>query len=414
MKKIYTLFAAAAVAMTATAAVPVSAELPSLKSRELTPATVPAGRIQYNPSNSEMHKAPAKASSVASVEDLEALYLQDVYSMTEEGWYSAALNQFVVEADGSITLDGFAYSDVKLTDGVWDAETGTITFQQQSYSFDYSGTEVIFYFSTFRWSWDDENYVPTDEPMVFTAYPEDREIYYQGEFDAEGYIDSFIGVVYEMEGQQQAWDYYFAVDLNEVNSIMECSYLANETDTELTDLTAYIYTSIDGENLYCDDLFGQGFGFPVAFAVDANTSTATVTDGLVSAKKDSQGNTLEFYLCDVAETADGAGLDDTVVNFQIGMQDGVTLLYAPYTACVATFGGSTYTLIPNVVVYGLTVVYQGDLIADMAGVEDITIDVDNSNAPVEYFNLQGQRVANPAAGQVYIRRQGTTAAKVRF
>lgn len=37
---------------------------------------------------------------------------------------------------------------------------------------------------------------------------------------------------------------------------------------------------------------------------------------------------------------------------------------------------------------------------------------DNANAPVEYFNLQGVRVANPEAGQLVIRRQGTTVEKV--
>ncbi len=35
-----------------------------------------------------------------------------------------------------------------------------------------------------------------------------------------------------------------------------------------------------------------------------------------------------------------------------------------------------------------------------------------SNAPVEYYNLQGVRVENPANGQIVIRRQGTTAQKV--
>lgn len=34
------------------------------------------------------------------------------------------------------------------------------------------------------------------------------------------------------------------------------------------------------------------------------------------------------------------------------------------------------------------------------------------NAPVEYFNLQGVRVANPAAGSLVIRRQGAQVAKV--
>ncbi|MGM9859141.1 MAG: hypothetical protein ACI31C_00130 [Muribaculaceae bacterium] len=46
------------------------------------------------------------------------------------------------------------------------------------------------------------------------------------------------------------------------------------------------------------------------------------------------------------------------------------------------------------------------------GVEDMI--VDSNDAPVEYFNLQGIRVANPAEGQIYIRRQGTQATKVLF
>lgn len=35
----------------------------------------------------------------------------------------------------------------------------------------------------------------------------------------------------------------------------------------------------------------------------------------------------------------------------------------------------------------------------------------DADAPVKYFNLQGQPVANPAAG-IYIRRQGTKIGKV--
>ncbi len=40
-----------------------------------------------------------------------------------------------------------------------------------------------------------------------------------------------------------------------------------------------------------------------------------------------------------------------------------------------------------------------------------SIAVDDENAPVEYYNMQGIRVENPAAG-LYIRRQGNTASKV--
>lgn len=43
------------------------------------------------------------------------------------------------------------------------------------------------------------------------------------------------------------------------------------------------------------------------------------------------------------------------------------------------------------------------------GIENVS--ADNTNAPVEYFNLQGIRVDNPAAG-LYIRRQGNATTKV--
>ena len=44
-----------------------------------------------------------------------------------------------------------------------------------------------------------------------------------------------------------------------------------------------------------------------------------------------------------------------------------------------------------------------------AGIADITAD---DNAPVEFFNLQGIRVAQPEQGGIYIRRQGSKVQKV--
>ncbi|MCM1292805.1 MAG: chitobiase/beta-hexosaminidase C-terminal domain-containing protein [Bacteroides sp.] len=59
---------------------------------------------------------------------------------------------------------------------------------------------------------------------------------------------------------------------------------------------------------------------------------------------------------------------------------------------------------------GFTVTYVPDDFA-VAGIEEVA--VDNSDAPVEYFNLQGIRVAadNLTPG-IYIRRQGTEATKI--
>jgi len=54
----------------------------------------------------------------------------------------------------------------------------------------------------------------------------------------------------------------------------------------------------------------------------------------------------------------------------------------------------------------IMVEFNGQLVA--SGVADIIVD---ENAPVEYYNLNGIRVANPENG-VYIRRQGNKVTKV--
>ncbi len=45
-----------------------------------------------------------------------------------------------------------------------------------------------------------------------------------------------------------------------------------------------------------------------------------------------------------------------------------------------------------------------------SGIDDVVTE-DEADAPVEYYNLQGMRVENPANG-IYIRRQGSKATKV--
>lgn len=46
------------------------------------------------------------------------------------------------------------------------------------------------------------------------------------------------------------------------------------------------------------------------------------------------------------------------------------------------------------------------------GIENVATDKVGANGPVEYYNLQGVRVENPAAGSIVIRRQGNTATKI--
>ena len=47
-----------------------------------------------------------------------------------------------------------------------------------------------------------------------------------------------------------------------------------------------------------------------------------------------------------------------------------------------------------------------------AGVTDITADADTGARPVEYYTLQGQRVAVPRPGTLVIERRGPHARKI--
>ena len=47
----------------------------------------------------------------------------------------------------------------------------------------------------------------------------------------------------------------------------------------------------------------------------------------------------------------------------------------------------------------------------VSGIEKVTFTNEDADAPVEYYNMQGVRVMNPAQG-LYIRRQGNRVEKV--
>lgn len=69
-----------------------------------------------------------------------------------------------------------------------------------------------------------------------------------------------------------------------------------------------------------------------------------------------------------------------------------------------TDGGALYITAPN----------PGDFLLE-TGVVDAIENVEASadvNAPVEYYNLQGQKVVNPAAGQLVIKKQGSKVTKM--
>ncbi|MCC8038416.1 MAG: hypothetical protein LIP02_09865 [Bacteroidales bacterium] len=64
----------------------------------------------------------------------------------------------------------------------------------------------------------------------------------------------------------------------------------------------------------------------------------------------------------------------------------------------------------------VAVTATGEDKSDLTGIEDVipTPAIDNTAASVEYYTLQGIRIASPTPGTIVIRRQGTTATKVLY
>lgn len=81
--------------------------------------------------------------------------------------------------------------------------------------------------------------------------------------------------------------------------------------------------------------------------------------------------------------------------------------YYPWDAAASTWGEKAQypdfiKLVKNIPVNA----------GDESGIEDIVTDNVDENAPVEYYNLQGIRLSEPAAGQIVIRRQGSKVSKI--
>ena len=99
----------------------------------------------------------------------------------------------------------------------------------------------------------------------------------------------------------------------------------------------------------------------------------------------------------------GGGLDYLTLQFPISKFMGGSIGLVPYSSVGYSFGGDLNDK-------------NGDKNGSSSfvgegGINDIAVDSD-SDCPMEYFNLQGIRVAEPQPGAVYIRRQGRTAVKV--
>lgn len=153
--------------------------------------------------------------------------------------------------------------------------------------------------------------------------------------------------------------------------------------------------------------FGDGYGVWFDYDVDDSgnlTGKMLAIEQVVMDAPSDEGFG-EYYLCAAKLTDDGVAMSQTL---EATLSNNDQTLTFDTTWSVISLNTTTQRLSwygefePAVINFSL----------NGAGVEDNVIAADNSNAPVEYYNLQGIRINEPAADSVVIRRQGTEVSKI--
>lgn len=152
-------------------------------------------------------------------------------------------------------------------------------------------------------------------------------------------------------------------------------------------------------------------------AYDAASGTMSLTDAYQTADALEQNET-RYVHYDVAATytfgyVDGIH-DASELDAVAATEDDEVAVVSPYAQpfesedATYTFGTVTYTLKQQTI--------DGENHAEF--IRSTSTDIDGvsaaENVPAEYYNLQGIKVANPEAGQIYIVRRGATTTKEIF
>lgn len=415
MKKVYASLAAVAMAaiVTASAAIPEIADLSrNVAIKGLNPVLNAPSQKAISTFNSlasvENYNGPKKAAAKLTAADITGTYVNLTVSAFNK--YSdnvANENIKVTEKDGKIIFNKFLTFDNISVEGlqVVNATGGIVgTLEDNKIVFPLGqvvGTATItgagtfdIYLCTYTINGDNA-YVSTDGDLTYT-------IDENGNMTADKSCALFGGEVFGF------WMGYDASKLVIPNGQFTADMGTGEAETT----AVYVEKQLIGgyETLFVSSVMGPkgGGDYGVFFDLDEEEPTAAIAieQVVMDASSDLESSGYDDYKLMAAKLTDGKvslseSLEATLSN------NGNTLTFNS-TWSVIALNAATSRLSwfgeyqPAVITYSL----------DGAGVEDNLITVDNSNAPVEYYNLQGIRVNNPAAGSVVIRRQGTEVSKI--
>lgn len=415
MNKIFALFAAVGVALCASAAPAVSvidveqanADLKSHKVNtehkvaqlggittisvaDLAEHRAAAKAAMTKPARTAPHKAIAAPTGKADYLHTafgffgETDFEQDVYST-----YTIGVSK--IEFDGDkVYIDGLFGAETTI-EGTYNAISGGVTIPMGQMT-TIEGIPVTFYIFN------------TDEleayDLVFKYDPVNYSLTYETD---EEFTESIFVAPEEFDGSGY-FNYYFEVFgayFNEVNSYMTWTI---SKQGQRTDMVSYIYAETDpaATILSIGNPYG-GFNYDFFFWIDCNldleAKTATANSQVVTVTSDGQS---DFYLWSRID-----GKFRAIVTYDYTFEtaaDGDYTLLTKDEVFIAYVSGSTAN---GYYVYDSKIYVP--FVIEPAGLESVV--AAGGTAPVEYFNLQGMRVAEPANG-IYIRRQGDNVSKI--
>lgn len=354
-----------------------------------------------------MKKSGVKKAAPATINDVVGVYSYDEYRMVQgaTGW-AGGWNTPVIElGEGANTLAVKNFWNPQATgenvlnslNATFDPVTKSITIptgQSVGMVRFSDGTSAEMYMYIQDWN----SYVCYDEPIVF-EWDEQAGGYMwiaDGMAQQNPTVNVIISNIPNGIGQaiEMGNDFMVAMTLDKVIAIATTTL---ESEQGVQEANYYINAEFNGTTLSIRNLLTMGFSSIVNFNVDTTNKTVTAPRTLYA--EDVQLNQAGTMIDDLYWEGNGSanGITGTFTTV-----DGIsTVNFGEINIVSPQYGPALQTL-------STTIPLPFDLMAGV-GVEDITID---ANAPVEYYNMQGMRVANPEKGQLVIARQGEKAVKM--
>ena len=467
MKKIYSILSAVALAafVSASAATPaVKATSIQEKAQLAAPATeLKAEKVSNEVVRKTTDKAVTRAEGEAvTVNDIEGLYKHTMY--TQNGMESSPYIAQFAQAEGNMmdihSLFGFGFdiqAEFNPADNSIRIPAGQILEEAPSHPVLKVPYKLVFAVINMTVNAAGTQYetieADLNEDILLNYNAETREYDFGPYTNENGIYNKRIAMIDLIQNAKGEWEWggyvfggisAYEVYWNMINTQMGWEFL-NETESDpLT--TTYCYAEMVGADLVVSNMYDAGFDSPILFTLDASSAdasqgvlgTATATDqtfGKINVSETSTPELEDLYFAVPIFSETTGELEDltqevpfTVLEYPVTPEDGS----APYTMYPMVTDYSMIMSLPGTYVIKIwagldangdpnpekqsifqytQVMLEFNPFDPEAGIKNVTVS-DNSNAPVEYYNLQGVRLAEPTKGEVIILRQGNKARKV--